>query len=293
MRLMPFRLWRKSAPGNLILPLYHTISDAHLPHLKYLYRVRTAEQFREDLEFLLRHFKPAGITELKRVIRGEKLAQPHFLVSFDDGLHEVYDVVAPVLIQQGLTAMVFINPSFVGNQDMMFRLKASALAESAKSDSLKVPYDQRDRLDGQHPWNEYLSKHRPYMDMEQLQALQQQGFIIGAHSMDHPPYSRVPLNAQVQQTRDSISYVSTHFKPELELFAFPFTDDGVTRTFFNEVAHEVDATFGSAGLKRDSAPYHFQRIPMEDYNGSAASILRFEFAMAGLRKLIGRNTIKR
>jgi peptidoglycan/xylan/chitin deacetylase (PgdA/CDA1 family) len=231
--------------------------------------------------------------ELQQALHGEKLSKPHFLISFDDGLREVHDAAAPILAEHGLIAMVFINPTFIGNRDMMYGLKASVLAESGHGEALEISYEHRERLDSSLDWRQYLASHPPYMDLDHLRSLRQQGFIIGAHSMDHPPYSHIPLSEQLEQTQDSISFVSTHFDPRLKLFAFPFTDDGVSMTFFNSLTDAVDATFGSAGLKADTAPNHFQRIPMEDYPGNAASIIRFEFGAASIRKLIGRNRIPR
>jgi peptidoglycan/xylan/chitin deacetylase (PgdA/CDA1 family) len=231
----------------------------------------------------LKHFRPAGINELRNTIRGTRLSEPHFLVSFDDGLREVHDIAAPLLREHGLTAIVFINPAFVGNHDMMQRLKESATRE--KGEHGQPPGD----------WNEYLKAHRPYMDLDQLTSLQRDGFIIGAHSLDHPFYPELSLNELAQQTSRGIDYVQQHFHPELTLFAFPFTDIGVRKAFFDWLrsARVADASFGASGIKDDSVHNNFQRVPMEDYRGSASSIIRFEFALATFRKALGRNTIRR
>lgn len=286
-------------PRNLLLPMYHAVSDEPLPHLDQLYHVRNPARFSADLRFYLRHFRPAGVEELKRVINGETLPEPYFLISFDDGLREVYDIAAPLLRQYGLTAIIFINPAFVDNRDMMFRLKASALAQQfgSKGDPMTVSYENRavfdEALSGGMDWRAYIQSHRPYMTMQQLTSLKEQGFLIGSHSTDHPVMNRLPFTEQSNQAFASIEFVIRHFKPELKLFAFPFTDDGVTSEFFSAIDEIMDASFGVAGLKQDSVKTNLQRIPLEDYRGRASSVLRFELCLATVRKMLGRNTIRR
>ena len=302
--LIPFRWLKPAAQSNLVILVYHAVSDSVPAHLKHLYYVRSVKQFRDDLDFFERHFVPAGVDELRAVIRGERLSSPHFIVSFDDGLREVYDVAAPVLSERNLTAMIFVNPAFVGNVDVMYRLKASLLNDmlgSADADPMSVGYADRHRLDDMArditDLDRYRADAKPYMNMTQLRHLAANGFIIGAHSVDHPHYSALSLTEQVQQTRESMNFVVDYFKPQLNLFAFPFTDDRITTAFFSEIMDGsppvIDATFGAVGMKRDSFARNLQRVPMENYTGSASSIIRYEMMASRLRGALGTNTIHR
>src|SRR5438105_15814371 len=80
---------------RLILPVYHTISDKAENHIKYLYKVRNEKLFKQDMDFLLANFKPIGLSDLKKIISGEKSTENKFYLSFDDGLSEIYHTIAP------------------------------------------------------------------------------------------------------------------------------------------------------------------------------------------------------
>src|SRR5207249_2866314 len=100
---------------------------------------------------------------------------------------------------------------------------------------------------------EYLSKHRPYLDSEQVNKLIADGFTVGAHSIDHPLYSDIGLAEQIRQTTESVNAIVGKFLLPYSVFAFPFTDRGVTRQFFDEVFGKdiVQLSFGGDSFQRD------------------------------------------
>ena len=121
------------------------------------------------------------------------------------------------------------------------------------------------------------------------------GFTIGAHSMDHPEFQYIDLNVQLLQAKKSLTYVRDNFNPPTNSFSFPFTDYGVGKEFFAKLQQTglADLTFGCAGLKRDRAENHLQRIPYEDSSFSVKQTLAFEYLYYILKSFVGRNTIKR
>jgi hypothetical protein len=143
----------------------------------------------------------------------------------------------------------------------------------------------------------FLRNEKPYMTLQEIQAIQKQGATIGAHSMSHPLYSRLPLDEQLRQTADSIAYVQEHAPEKYRLFAFPFTDNGVSDAFFKTVHDEenpiADLTFGCAGLKKEIYPYHLQRLAMEKYTGPAGRQIRSQYLFNLLLKLAGKDKIRR
>jgi hypothetical protein len=96
-----------------------------------LYPVRSENIFKKDLDFLLKHYKPTNLTELLDIIKGKKILEHNcFHLSFDDGLKEIYDIVAPLLIERGIPATFFLNSSFADNKNLFYRYKASLLLEA-------------------------------------------------------------------------------------------------------------------------------------------------------------------
>jgi len=49
---------KKIANHSFVAPFYHVVSDEPLPHVEQLYNIKTIQQFKDDLDFLLKHFKP-------------------------------------------------------------------------------------------------------------------------------------------------------------------------------------------------------------------------------------------
>ncbi len=306
-------------PLGYCLPVYHCISDESLPHLKNIIPYKNTRQFEQDLDFLAKHFRFVSWDEFKEFVNGSFQSKKKIaLLTFDDGLREFYDTVMPVLERKGIYAINFINPAFIDNTDLMFRCKASLLAEKVKESGkinpdilsilpskenpvqqiLKTGYLQQELLDRlaellEVDFNEFLQQQQPYMTLEQLKNAARKGFGISSHSWDHPLYHKLSVSQQLETTGKTFGYLKQHGFL-YESFAFPFTDFGVKKDFFDQMFQneEVFCTFGCAGIKLDSMERNFQRIPME--NGEPAeAILKKEIAYFRLKKLLNRNKIVR
>src|SRR5690606_32409726 len=119
---------------------------------------------------------------------------------------------------------------------------------------------------------QYLTEEKPYLTSGQVFSLISQGFHFGSHSCDHPEYRFLSLEEQLKQTKKSTEYICNKFSLNYKTFAFPFTDYGVTKDFFDAVYKKekfLDISFGCAGIKTDSTPLHIQRVPFEMNNLSA------------------------
>lgn len=283
---------QKITKQKIILPFYHTVSEIPLLHINNLYRMKTVSEFLKDLNFLLKNFEPVGIDTLYHlIIYNIAPPKPVFHLTFDDGLKEMYEVIAPVLLQKGVPATFFINSGFVDNKALFYRHHASLAINNLqkeektspklKTDILSCSYHNKEKLFqyfSQQQVNDFLNKEKPYLTTEQIQALNKQGFTFGAHSIDHPYYCDISLAEQLRQTRESIDFVSFITNQKWRLFAFPFTDFNVSANFFEEVKPNIDLCFGTAGLKKSMIPFHLQRVAAERKNyASLASILKKEY----------------
>ena len=236
------------------------------------------------------------LIDLKK--NGFKTNESYFHITFDDGLRELYDIVAPILLRRNIPATFFINTDFIDNHDLFYRFKTSILVERAATDGmLDIDYIQKKDLDELAEivgvdFNEYLIKEQPYLTTNEINELIQQGFTIGAHSKNHPLYNLLTQEEQLNQTLESIDFLQQKFNLDYRVFSFPFTDAGVGKEFFRIIESKVDVTFGSAGLKKDSIVFNLQRIPMET-NSSAEKIVKTQYFYCLLKKMFGRNIITR
>src|SRR5437867_10531071 len=105
------RCRQKGRPNsNVISVYYHCVSDAPLKHLKYLYKYKNVAQFNHDLEVFAKAFEPLTIDDfLKFSESGARHRKQPILITFDDGLREVRDVVAPLLLRKGIPATFFVT----------------------------------------------------------------------------------------------------------------------------------------------------------------------------------------
>jgi len=99
---------------RLILPMYHCVSDKPIIHLQNLYKIPNKKQFENDLNFILKNFKPASLEDIVNHANGNKIIEENsFHLTFDDGFTEVFENAIPILERKGIPATLFINTSFV------------------------------------------------------------------------------------------------------------------------------------------------------------------------------------
>jgi peptidoglycan/xylan/chitin deacetylase (PgdA/CDA1 family) len=313
---------------KLLIPLYHAISDNPPAHLKNLYPLRSIRQFKNDLAFILKFYEPISVEDLVYSIKNQQpFTKNKVLFTFDDGLREVKDFIAPILKEKGIPAIFFVNSAFINNKDLFYRYKAGLIVERLKNEDpheltrvakilninlplfkpvkdavLQVNYLHKDVLDeiacSLHiDFNDFLQKKNPYLSTAELSLLMKDGFYIGAHGVGHPEFFNISFKEQFRQVKESIIWVKEKLNPDFNFFAFPFTDFNVSKQFFDSIYAdkeiEPDLTFGCAGLKDEFFSSHLQRVPFEKTRSSAKTILRQEYVRYLLKKLIRKNYIKR
>ncbi|NQU88679.1 MAG: polysaccharide deacetylase family protein [Mariniphaga sp.] len=309
---------------QFIFPLYHLVSNNPPAHVKNLYNVTPVKHFLNDLDFLLQNFQPASINDVINYIKeGKKSTKPFFFLSFDDGMRECYEVVYPILKQKGLEAAFFINPAFVDNKNLFYRSKISLIIDQIQkngkifelSDFLKIypistakvidkistlKYSDIDIIEKAGKkigidFNEYLDTYKPYMTLLQIKELQENGFLIGSHSYDHPKFWEISELEMREQIKSSFDFIDNIIQLKVRSFAFPFSDIETPISFFNFLTEEIklDVSFGTAGIKIDTEPVHIQRIPMDVELKSAERIIKKEYGYFVFKFLFGKNLINR
>lgn len=328
--IVPVKLLIRLTGQRIVLPFYHAVSDESLPHIKHLYSIRSVKKFTEDLDFFLRYYIPVSLSELPELLKGAgKVNKPVMALSFDDGLKEVHEIIAPILRRKGIPAAIFVNTAFVDNRDLFYKYKASLIIDrldninhpenlyeiiNARLGStirskpamirkiLSISYEQKKMLDSiaellDINFETFLKIRKPYLTIHQVQELLKQGFEVGAHSLDHPMYSSLNLDEQLRQTNESMKWIKGTFSVDHRYFSFPFIDDGVTAEFFNTIYNKdnrlIDLSFGSAGLKTENYPFHLQRIPMEKSTLGARYFIRGEYLYYIGKSLVGKNVVVR
>lgn len=293
---------------KIIFPFYHLVSDEECPHIRHLYPVKTIQKFEEELDFFQRNYQPIDLKEILQHLQNNTAPKkPSFFLSFDDGLKECHSVIAPILKKRNLSAAFFINTGFVDNQALFFRYKISLLIDHleksnvnfSKQDWLEMTYADTEKIDllakDLHvDFNQFLKEQQPYMNWSEIEDLKNQGFHIGAHSIDHPLYANISLEEQIRQTQESMEEIQSRLILNSRIFSFPFTDDGVSTEFFKEIFEQkiVDLSFGTAGIKDDEFQNNLQRLPMDNCLNSVESFVFKNQMMYVLKKIIGKHQVQ-
>lgn len=312
----------KASDQRLIVPFYHLVTDSENTFANHLYTPRKVVDFKKDLEMLTLHYTPLLLKEFIALSKSEKkVSKNYFHLTFDDGLSNFYNVVAPILLELKIPATVFINTDFVDNKALFYRYKASLLYQNYSASSLKekrkfynffneegtvksklfdINYNNKGVLDDlakvvDYDFEAFLAQKKPYLSTIQIQELIDMGFTIGAHSKNHPLYSDIEFEEQIIQTEESIEWLVKTFNLDYKAFSFPHTDLEVSKKFFVTLAEEkkIDISFGTSGIKKDDFKTNFQRLFFEIGNQSAEKYLIIEYIKHFLKIPFFKNTMPR
>jgi peptidoglycan/xylan/chitin deacetylase (PgdA/CDA1 family) len=292
-----FQILGRITKAPTLHAFYHIVTDEETPHISSLYPIRSTQQFKDDLDWILRHFSPITLDEL---VTKEQFSRPVFHLSFDDGLRQCSDTIKPILLEKGIPATFFINPDFVDNKQLMYRYIASLIAQKRpdlKHKVLALGHNETGALIELSEKNDidiqrFLEQYKPYMTIAQIHDLANFGFTVGAHSLNHPMYAKVDMEEQLKQTTQSIQYVREKFEVSNPPFAFPFTDFGVKSSFFDHLPPET-ISFGCAGLKQERQKGHFQRLAIEKSNKGAGAIITAAYWTYFGKMILGRHIARR
>jgi peptidoglycan/xylan/chitin deacetylase (PgdA/CDA1 family) len=321
----PIKLLRHLANCNLLILNYHAVSDIKLPYITNLYPYRNVKTFSEDLDFMRKHYQPIGLSDLLSNIKhGTKLPKNSVMLTFDDGFRVVYDVIAPILLEKKMTATFFLTKNYIDNVELGYDHKKSLIIENLvvqknaagvkkiqklpelekiiqKDISIgikNVPYIKRQLIDriGQLlniNFEEHLENYKPYLTSDHIENLINSGFTIGGHSIDHPLFPELSTDEQVTQATMSVEYIKNRFGLDYQVFAFPYSDKNIGKSFFDRISDKIDITFGTSGLIEDSIPSNYQRISVEKHPYTAADTIKYHYFRKFLYRCMRKDIINR
>jgi peptidoglycan/xylan/chitin deacetylase (PgdA/CDA1 family) len=325
--LLPLKLLQKISPATTLLPYHHTVSSSFLPHIGHLYSYKNENQFIKDLDFLLKHYSPIAVNDfITSVKKNHALPPRSFLLSFDDGFREIYDIVAPILEKKGVPSIFFINPDFIDNNELFYRCKISLLLDALQQnknnksfldlfgenldlqkrsfEDIKINLKKIDHTKISQlnilaekigiSFEHFLKDQQPFLTSIQLKLLQEKGFAIGAHSINHPYYHLLGLEEQIKQTIESCNYVTEKTGTRQCCFSFPHSEKEISQEFFKELnKYNIPLIFGIQNQKSE-----FHNNVVHRFNAERPE-LRLDLQVKGLlfltwlRQITGKNVVIR
>ena len=221
---------RRSAPPDagrgIRVLLYHRILPEKTPgspEIKFTFE----RQFRGQLRLLERWgFTPVTFNDYRLIVEGELISpRKPIILTFDDGYKDTYEIAAPILLEFGMSAVVFV-------------LGDRTVPTNSWDAGLNVP--QVELLNDQN-----------------LLELHQMGFEIGSHSLTHARLTMLPREDAWHEIQRSRVLLEITLNAPVKTFAYPYG-------LVNRTLKEMVAAAGflqACGVW--SGPSRFQADPFE------------------------------
>ena len=282
---VPTRVYQRLFPRDVIGLCYHMVTDEYPPHVAQISSYKTSAQFEADLQYLTKHYEVIGYEELRErraeneeqrarkngstsPVLGSRLSalRPSFVLTFDDGYRECFDVVRPLLLKYEVPAIFFVTTDFIDNRHLFYRNKVSlcvdrilGMSGTERSEVVRR-LQQHEIIDemassqlspGLSAWllsrshrdvalidefcgaleidvPAFLRERRPYLSKAEIESLHADGFPIGAHGRSHVSLGRLENEAELEaEITESCRIVREITRSEEVPFAFPFSGSRV------------------------------------------------------------------
>lgn len=309
--------------NQTIFPYYHLVSNESLAHIENLYPYKDSHRFCADIEALTFNYKKINPLDL---LSGN-IEKNSFLLTFDDGLREVYSVIHPVLKKNNIKAIFFINPAFVDNNEGLYKHYLSIIISHLRNTNFKKPdldnisqlfsfsyntkenfvkqlltikYSEKDKINTafkllDFPIEKYLRDNKLYLSKVEIQEMVDYGHCFGGHTMSHPPLNQLSHEEQKKEIIESIEWLKKNFNIDYSMFAFPFSDKSVSKKLISEL-FEYDnkiILFGNSGIKKDIHNSIYQRFSLDNPEKQLEKMLVTENLYKLYNIFIGKYLIKR
>ena len=149
------------------------------------------DTFERHCRFYQRHFQVVPLRELVyRITHGQPIDR-HLAITFDDGYRDNFVNARPVLEKLGLPATFFIVTEWMGTS--------------------VVPW-----------WDEVRGVRHPWMSWDEVSALHNRGFEIGAHTKRHVDLGKVALAEARDEVLGARLELERRLGARVESFAYPY-----------------------------------------------------------------------
>jgi peptidoglycan/xylan/chitin deacetylase (PgdA/CDA1 family) len=183
---IPF-LMRLFQKNSIRILTYHRINDLPDDEMSI-----SLQAFSNHLHFLKKHYRIISLEHAVTMILKKHIAHKNYIViTFDDGYQDNYYNAFPVLKKLQMPATVFLPYNFINTAKIF-------------------PWDSRRKQ----------AKHYITLTWPQISEMAQQGISFGAHTMNHPLLTQIPLQEAAGEILKSWQLL-TEKTGEIKAFAYP------------------------------------------------------------------------
>jgi peptidoglycan/xylan/chitin deacetylase (PgdA/CDA1 family) len=264
-----FRLAKLAQGRRAVILFFHRFSGNGEGEVRGL----PIKRFAEYMEYLTRHYRVVSLGDMIAELQRGLLRPFTAAVTVDDGYHEIFSLVAPVLRRYGIPATFFVVSDFIDGRLWLWtdrfrfvfaRTPRSQVAFRHRGSIHVLELrDEGDRWRSEYQWREYAktllvdereelleaiaeacgieipvvppTEYRP-MTWAQLRTLAREGFDVGAHTRTHPMLSRVIPERLLDEIQGCKEHIERNLGFPVRHFAYP---NGQREDYTPQVVEEV------------------------------------------------------
>lgn len=246
-------LWAKS----LTVVNYHRIDDPNRSDFdSFKPNVSaTPQDFDHQMDYLAKWFHVVSLQDVVDWLDGKKNLPPYAaLITFDDGYLDNYTAAYPILRRHNFPALIFLTTGHIGTDAPFYWDMAAYCFSHTQSDHLIFPdgrteyWSNQKQLDQvSKAWTESLKSlshvekeshvlrlpdqlgvsvpsgffRKLMMSWDQVREMQAGGVEFGAHTMQHPILTRIPLDQVRVEVEGSKARIEAELGNPVLGFAYP------------------------------------------------------------------------
>ncbi len=250
-----FFLRRKEYPAVILN--YHGFMRPGVKTMEDVPVVRVAiDDFGAQLKFLKRYFCVVPLDAVVKTLNEKKIFEkPTIVITIDDGYKDNYDLLFPVLKENGASATIFLVTGFVGTEQKIWtekllylitntgvkKLVFEELYSVEEFDLSSWQAKRRTYLCFKQKLKDFSTKKRDeYIDeiarrlgrppvnfgatmlsWDQVREMADAGIIFGAHTVKHPILSKIPMEEAKEEVAFSKEKIEKELGTRVRHFAYP------------------------------------------------------------------------
>jgi peptidoglycan/xylan/chitin deacetylase (PgdA/CDA1 family) len=288
---------------QLLVVLYHGVISAEADPLGYCVHVG---EFDQQIANLSRYFRPVSLAEVIAAAKSRaRLPDRAVLVTFDDGYRNNLLQAAPILRKHGVPAVFHVTAGYIGTDQILWieeiclRIRhwplsnvpmpagqpdaslpsdpvdRSALADRVSKSCKDLKEDAKERYLARLrqvsvPYGEdCLEEAYAFMSWDEVRRLQEQGFDIGSHTINHPILSALDPAAAAWELAESKRLIEERLGGNCLSVAYPNGRREDVSDAALEAARIAGYSVGFFGMDRFNrsldSPYMLTRVNIPGY----------------------------
>ena len=239
----------------LIVLNYHRIGNAsESPYDPGVFSA-TAEEFDWQIAYVKRRFSLITLDEAIAMVTGGLPFRTSVLITFDDGYLDNYSLAFPALRSRGAQGVFFLTTSFVGTNHVPWWDVIAYIIKNSRKSAIQLQYPERIEFDlRRHGVNEVIMRvlqlykrpdvrlqerfiqeletacessapssnaERCFMNWQEAREMQQGGMAFGSHTHTHEILSKLPVDRQLEEARQSREALEMQLNRRVDVLAYP------------------------------------------------------------------------